>query len=183
MKKNETGNNDSNENTDLVEKYISWIKSRPFIALVVVIGIVIIAAAEFTDSTKNLISFWRSLKNEMVELPDLKIMKIDAENNKVHIWNAGNKSVSTEKMELCWSEGWYKKPEWNNCVKISSAQYIGVRTLKPGNQISVVIPMLHNADEKTELMIDPTNLIREKNEQNNCSDIQGNEIPCRSWTN
>jgi len=160
----------------LVEKYVARLKNRPFVAVLIVLGLSVIAIAQFTGAMQKLLGLLPSRK---AQLPDLVIYKVDLENSKVHIANRGKTPVSTDKLLLAWSEGPYKKPEWNYATNVGHAEYIAHRQIEPGEGVPVTIEMLSEADEDTEFMIDAGEMVEESDEVNNCVNAAAEIVPCR----
>ena len=160
----------------LVDKYLTRLKNNPLIAILIVVAIVVIGLGEFAGYAQKLLSIWVISGND---LPDLTICKVDIGHSRIDICNVGTGAAATEKLYLAWSEGWYTKPEWNNGVLVSTLPYIGNRDIQPGEKLPIRPVNLTQSDDATEFMIDPANLIEEKDEANNCVDIRAKVIPCR----
>jgi hypothetical protein len=160
----------------LVEKYIARVKNHPFVALLIVIGISVIAIAQFTDAVQKLLDL---IPADEEKLPDLIIYKVDLENSKIHITNRGEKPAPTDKLYLAWSEGWYQKPEWNNSIVVGQLKYVDYRLILPGESLPIVVKGLENADKATEFMIDAGEMIEESDESNNSVNTDGEVVPSR----
>ena len=160
----------------LVERHVARLKNHPFVAVLIVLGLSVIAIAQFTGAVQELLSL---LPSREQQLPDLVIYKVDSKNSKVHIANRGKKAVSTDKLYLAWSQGPYEKPEWNNSIKVGYAKYIDHRQIEPGESLPVTIESLSDADEDTEFMIDAGEMIEESDESNNCVNTAAEIVPCR----
>jgi len=170
--------NDSGEalQKSLVDRYLAWLKNRPLVAVLIVFGVSVIALSQFTDAIQKIFALLPSYESQ---LPDLTICKVDVENTRIDICNLGKRDAPTERLYLAWSEGWYRKPEWNHSVLVGALPYIDNRQVPPGTKLPVRIVGLDKTDEGTEFMIDATEAIKERDESNNCVSIGGNVIPCR----
>jgi hypothetical protein len=167
---------DEKPGENLTDKYLKRLKNRPLIAILIVIGISVIALSQFTDALQKLFTL---LPSHEEHLPDLTICNVDIENARIDICNSGQTEAPTKNLYLAWSEGWYRKPEWNNSVLIGALPFIENRMIPQDTKLPVGIGRLDSTDQGTEFMIDATNAIKEKDETNNCVNIQGEVITCR----
>lgn len=161
----------------LTDRYLSWLKNRPLVAGLIVLGVSVIALSQFTDALQKILALLPSYESE---LPDLTICNVDLENAKIDICNIGKSDAPTDRLHFAWSEGWYRKPEWNNSVLVGSLPYIEDRLIPPDTKLPAFrIARLNSIDEGIEFMIDATEAIKESDESNNCVTIDSSVIPCR----
>ena len=159
-----------------IDAYIGRLKENPLIAILIVIGISVIAVAQFTDAVQKLSNL---LPSSEEQLPDLTVCKVDMANSRIDVCNFGRVPAPTNRLYLAWSEGWYRKPHWNNSVLVGALPYVENQSIQPGTKLPVRILQVDEADEGTEFMIDAAGAIEELDEGNNCVDMAGKVIPCR----
>lgn len=157
-----------------VDAYLGKLKNQPAVAVAIVVGIAIIAVAQFTGALHQLFAFLPSRSSA-----DLTICKVDLENSRVDICNLGTERAPTDDLHLSWSEGWYSKPHWNNSTRVGALRYVANTAIEPATKLPLRITQLQSADEGTEFMIDSSNVVEESDESNNCVDTAAVVIPCR----
>lgn len=157
-----------------VDAYLGKLRNQPAVAVAIVVGIAVIAVAQFTGALHELFELLPSKSSA-----DLTICKVDLENSRVDICNLGTERALTDELVLSWSESWYSKPHWNNSARVGALRYVENTAILPGTKLPLRITQLHYADQGTEFMIDASNVVRESDESNNCVDTAAVVIPCR----
>jgi hypothetical protein len=157
-----------------VDAYLGRLKNQPAVAVAIVVGIAVIAFAQFTGALHQLFALLPSESQA-----DLTICKVDLENSRVDICNLGTERARTDELLLSWSESWYRKPHWNNSALVGALPYVADTAIEPATKLPLRIAQLQKADEGTEFMIDASNVVKESDESNNCVDTAAVVIPCR----
>jgi hypothetical protein len=160
-----------------VDRWISAIQNHPLIAVLIVVGVIVIALGNFVDGVRKLLPDFRRADSR----PDLTVCAIDLANSRVEICNRGNAPAPTEGVILAWSEGWYTKPGYNRMMNIGLLTHPSVsEPIRPHRMLPLVIKEIAQLDSSTQFMIDALQTLDESNEDNNCLDGHNRVVTCRS---